>query len=190
MMSKADQPRSLETQLLNFCRRYEALLYSCASRLGRRGNTSSMSHDAYSLRYDLSRLHNPWEKFTQRDTKKHRAEDRSPLCPATASNPNVIKLFLTHGSHALNDPVPCQRQLLRDFLTAAAPLAPAPQATYLDAVHGLSTDADIALLDDRERHMGCAKIIDQPCGDCRIFSQDLTVPQLCTRLRDEVGPRD
>jgi hypothetical protein len=135
--------------------------------------------------YELSRPHNPWEKFTRRDEKKHVAED-SRLCPSTATTSDVIRLFLAHGIHRLDDPVPRQRQLLKDFLNAAVPSAPSSSMTYSDEVQKHSTHNDIALLDDRSRHLECAKMIGQPCTICYIVPKNFTISELCTHMRDVV----
>jgi hypothetical protein len=137
--------------------------------------------------HELSRPHNPWEKFTQRDEKKHVADDVSRLCPPASITSDVIKLFLTHGMHPLDEAVPRQRQLLKEFLNAVMISASASSVTYLDDVQDRSTIVDIALLDDRNKHIGCVKMTAQQCVGCHIFSKNLTIPEFCMRLRDAVG---
>jgi hypothetical protein len=169
-----------------------------------------MSQDLHSSRYELSRPHNPWEKFTHRDEKKHHAENslafrlgRSRFLitstPPVSNSPpqtstEVIEVFLTQGSHRLNDPVPRQRQLLKDFLQAAdpvlsasSPLVQSSATTYYDSVKLCSSPSDIALLDDRNNHPGCARRIGKACSDCYICSKKLSIPELCTHLQGEVS---
>jgi len=153
-----------------------------------------MSHELHSSYHELSRPYNAWEKFTLRDEKKHRAEDElnfrlcNPQNQPTEDTATVIRLFLTHGSHRLHDPVPRQQQLLKDFLSAADPSFPALSATtYLEDVQGCSKEDEIALLDDRNKHGDCARFIGQTCGACYNFSQNVTIPELCARLRDRVS---
>jgi hypothetical protein len=165
--------------------------------------TSSMSHD-----HDLSRLHNPWEKFTHRDEKKHNAENDlafrlgqplyrlvptpPPQPLSTRSTREVIDVFLDFGSKRLDDPVPRQRQLLKDFLLASDPPLPSlsssrPATTYFDDVGLRSATGDIALIDDRNYHQYCARKVMQTCSDCYIYSQRLTIPELCNHLHGEVS---
>jgi hypothetical protein len=162
-----------------------------------------MSHN-----HDLGRLHNPWEKFTRRDEKKHNAENdlafrlgqpsyqlapTSPPQPlSTRSTIEVIDLFLGFGSKSLDEPVPRQRQLLRDFLLASDPPLPSlspstPTTTYIDDVELRSSVGDIVLTDDRNYHEDCARKVKQTCSDCYIYSQKLTIPELCTHLQGEVS---
>jgi hypothetical protein len=163
-----------------------------------------MSHE-----HDLSRLHNPWEKFTHRDEKKHNAENdltfrlgrppyqsvlpQTPQPLSTNTTTEVIELFLDYGSKSLDDPVPRQRQLLKDFLQASNSPLPSlssltPTTTYIDDVNLRSSVGDIALIDDRNYHPYCArKIKQQTCSDCYIHSKKLAIPELCTHLQGEVS---
>tara|TARA_R110002003_G_scaffold1577_2_gene23219 strand:- start:1285 stop:1731 length:447 start_codon:yes stop_codon:yes gene_type:complete len=148
-----------------------------------------MDYDLNASRYDLNRPHNPWEHFTRRHEDKHYVEDASRLCPSlNVLTPNVVEAFLAHKRKLIENPIPRQRQVLRDFLKGVE----VPQATalprYVEAdIKANSTDNDIALLDDRQRHSGCAKSIGKPCSDCRIFSTNLKIPELLKRLGEEVG---
>jgi hypothetical protein len=167
-----------------------------------------MSHDFHSSRHELSRLYNHWEKFTHRDEKKHHAENSVEFrlgrprflitsTPPTSNSPpktsaEVIEVFLTYGSHRLNDPVPRQRQLLKDFFQAADPVpsmlsSEQPSTTYYDDVKLRSSISDIALLDDRNNHPRCARKIGKACSDCYILSKKVSIPDLCTHLQGEVS---
>jgi hypothetical protein len=148
-----------------------------------------MSHNLLSASdwYEPSRPHNPWERFTQLKEKNICAVYLKRLCPSTSTTSDVIKLFLLHDIHLLDDPVPRQRQRLKDFLNAVMSSTSSSSVTYLDDVQMHSKIDDIALLDDRNKHIRCAKTIGQPCDDCYIFSKNLTIPEFCVRLRDKVG---
>jgi hypothetical protein len=171
-----------------------------------------MPHNLQSSPYELGRPHNPWEKFTRRDEKKRRLEHMLqyrlgrlpfqvtptplPTNLPTKTTAEIIEQFLSYGSHRLDDPVPRQRQLLQDFLKAAIPMAVSassspsssrPQGNYLDDIKLRSTDRDIALIDDRNNHKDCARKIGMSCTGCYIFSENVSIPDLCIRLRGEVS---
>ncbi|KAF2131374.1 hypothetical protein P153DRAFT_193815 [Dothidotthia symphoricarpi CBS 119687] len=118
---------------------------------------------------------------------KHHAEDTSRLCssPQTTSS-DVIHDFMNNGRKLLDHPIPRQRQILRDFLNEAViPHLPnSPRCFGADIVDS-STGADIALLDDRQKHLDCAKSIRKTCAACHVFSNNLNIPQWYQRLREE-----
>lgn len=188
--------------------------YDCATIIGRSPrlqDSTSMSQDIVGSQYEFTRLHNPWEKFTRRQEHKHRAENdiEFRLCrplpgphnaiPSTSlptlppkSTTEVIELFMSHGSHRLDDPVPRQRQLLKDFLNAvhrtnATSLNPISTHTYIIDVGLQSSPEDIALIVDRNYHNDCASKIGKTCTDCRVFSKQVLIPYLCDHLRDRVS---
>jgi hypothetical protein len=161
-----------------------------------------MSHNFQGSQLDLGRFHNPWEKFEHRDEKGQRAESDLvfrlgyPLLQVntlfTRSTAEVVESFLSFGSNSLDDPVPRKRQLLRDFLQASHPPMPTlsssrSPAAYLDEIRLLSAVGDIALVDDRNYHPDCARKIGRSCSGCYIYSEKLSIPDLCTRLQGEVG---
>lgn len=159
-----------------------------------------MSHAPYSSAYGLDPSHDPWEKFRRRDEPRHRAEDEllfrinsiysttgSPSAPTTA---DIIHRFLSAGKHALDDSIPRQRQLLRDFLDAAYQASPPSSATldsYVDDVARYSCPSDTALVCDRNIHPHCARLIHQPCNECYNFSDRMIMSDLCTHLNKRVS---
>jgi hypothetical protein len=165
-----------------------------------------MSCDLHNSRYKLNRLHNPWEKFTHRDVKRHNAENEIAFrltCPplATLGAPltilpfrttgEVIDSFLNYRSQRLYDCVPRRRQLLKDFLgvvlsSLSASDHPTASATYLDDVMKYSSTSDIALIDDWNSHESCARKIGKACPDCYNYSAKISMPALCNHLRREV----
>jgi hypothetical protein len=170
-----------------------------------------MSHDLYNSHHELNRPYNPWERFTLRDENKHRVDSelrfrlgRAPFqlpipSPTSTVQPlptrataEVIELFLTFDSHHLYDDIPRQRQLLRDFLTAVTLSLPATSSprqtdTYIADVKRCNSIHDIALIDDRNYHDGCARKIGRVCTECHIVSKKVSIPDLCSRLEDEVS---
>lgn len=149
-----------------------------------------MAFELDSSPHEPFRPHNPWEKFTIRDEKKHYAEDQSRLCPLPQiSALEAIEKFLGHGCTKLDEPILRKRQLVRDFLKEIIS-GPPNTSTYVEAsISSSSSATDIALLDDRQKHKHCAKLIGQQCNECNIFSSNLTIPQLFRRLREEVQSR-
>jgi hypothetical protein len=147
-------------------------------------------------------LHNPWEKFTHRNESGHYAEDASrlhSLQQATSSSQTttlpqitsvaVIDGFLGHNRKLLDNPIPRQRQLLREFL-AGSIVQSSRNSSHrnFDAdISDSSNSGDIALLDDRQKHPDCMKSNRRACPDCVVFSTSLTVPQLLQRLQDQVS---
>jgi hypothetical protein len=179
---------------------YTGFIASACQRLHA---ASPMPTNLHSARYELDQLHNPWEKFARRNEVLHRGDNelqfrlgRIPFQTTAASIPTdistkttaeVIELFLNYGSHRLEDPVPRRQQLLKDFLGAANSSSSGPASTYLDDVRLRSSANEIALIDDRNCHEKCARIIGQCCPDCEIVSGNIDIPNLCTRLRGEVS---
>lgn len=148
-----------------------------------------MSIEANGSGLENNRPYDPWEKFRTRNEAKHRAEDHSRLCPVQVTSLDVIHTFFSHENRRLDEPIPRRRQLLRDFLKEAVVSTPTgPHPLYENDVTQGSTDTSIALLDDRQNHAGCAKLIFQPCNTChgQIFSRNLTISALCDRLKLEV----
>jgi hypothetical protein len=50
-----------------------------------------------------------------------------------------------------------------------------------------ATSNCIVLIDDRQNHPNCEKKIERNCQTCKIFSRNLTIPQLRDRLLQEVS---
>lgn len=148
-----------------------------------------MEQEPYNSKFEASRPYNPWKKFTQRKEAKHRAEDQSRLCPAQATSAQVIRTFFLHESRRLDDLVPRQLQILQDFLKEVVLTTPEDQhPPYETDITRRSANTDtIALLDDRQNHPGCARLISKPCDECRIFSQELDISALCERLKQNVS---
>lgn len=165
-----------------------------------------MFQDPRGPSFESRRLHDPWDKFKLRDPNKHKADDdltfrigRTPFqldphIPVTTlplrTTTEAIDLFLKHDSQRLDDAVPLQRQLLKDFLHICTPALPvsssAITSTYLDDVQNLSSAGDIVLIDDRNNHKQCARSIGKDCSACYIYSEKISIPNLCARLRDRV----
>ena len=147
-----------------------------------------MQTDLSSFVHELGRPHDPWEKFVQRNDARHRAEDDFRLCPQDATSLDVINHFFSNESRKIDDPIPRRRQLLREFLQEVLlPCHMGPQPRYELDIQRRSSPNHIVLLDDRQRHQGCSKVILQPCTICQIFSRNLTVSELCDRLKQEVS---
>jgi hypothetical protein len=139
--------------------------------------------------HDLNRLHNPWEKFTNRNERLHLVEDIARLCPPTpiptpTTSSYAINSFMAHGNSELDEPVPRRYQRLRGFLDAAK--SSNDQAVENDVADG-SSRSDIALLDDRRNHPDCTNWYTNTCSGCKIFSLKLEIPQLLQRLKEEVS---
>jgi hypothetical protein len=170
-----------------------------------------MSLDPYGSRYEPTRLFNPWEEFMHRDESKHVADSKAqfrlghflppsptPTSPTTAQPPlptrtskEVINLFLTHGSHRLDDAIPHQQQILKDFMNAAIAQLPVtstspPRSNYIDDLKSTPI-SDIALLDDRNNHEGCSRKYGKICSDCYVVSRKMAMRDLCTHLEGEVS---
>ena len=147
-----------------------------------------MAYEPGGSLHELSRPHNPWQEFTLRNEAKHRAEDVSRLCTSTqATTTEIIEQFLNHDRQRLDEQVPRRRQVLKDFLHEVVPPSLGAARYYFDDIERHSTDVDIALIDDRQKHEDCAKKIRKPCNECRVFSKTLKIPALCQRLKEEVN---
>lgn len=166
-----------------------------------------MSPDLHSSIYEPHRLFNPWEKLTHRDEKEHVADKEAqfrlgrlslqppassptslPQTPVTKTSAEIIELFLRHGSFRLDDAVPRQQQLVKDFLQAALLTASSSSRitnTFIDDVK--LAVGDMALLDDRNNHEGCVRKFGKACSDCYALSKKMTIPDLCTHLEAEVS---
>ncbi|KAF1956057.1 hypothetical protein CC80DRAFT_67834 [Byssothecium circinans] len=147
---------------------------------------------AYESVSETYRPHNPWEKFTQRTVANHHAED-SRLCPPQLpiSTTEVIQRFLSHGYIRLDQAIPRKRQLLRDYLEETINVRQIGGASVVEHdIVAKSKSADVALLDDRQKHDRCAKLIGQVCNSCQILSTNLTIPELYRRLQQEVRLSD
>ena len=144
---------------------------------------------SYRSQHETSRPHNPWQKFLQRHDAKHQFEDTSRLCTASQiTSEQVIEMFLTHDKTPLDEQIPRRRQRLRDFLYEVVSPSRGTSGPYLTDVDRRSADADIALIDDRQKHDKCVKAsFGDPCGACCIFSKRLSVPDLCRRLGGKVS---
>ncbi|KAH6838454.1 hypothetical protein BKA58DRAFT_395667, partial [Alternaria rosae] len=131
--------------------------------------------------------HSRWQKFTYRQEKRHRPEDDLRLCNPGQTSSQVIERFLSpeRDKIHLDQVVPRQRQILRDFLREVIPAASRRIYPYLQDVERYSSDDSIALLDDRQNHEGCEKISGKPCNDCVIFSRSVCIPELCARLQEK-----
>ncbi|CAO2650561.1 Nn.00g018530.m01.CDS01 [Neocucurbitaria sp. VM-36] len=145
-----------------------------------------MEYEAHSSFHEPIRPHNPWEVFTHRNETKHRAEDNSRLCTnAQTTTSQVIERFVNFDRHRLDEQVPRRHQMLRDFLHEVVPPSVGTVGSYFDDIERHSTNANIALIDDRRQHERCAKSIGNPCNGCRIFSRVVRIPGMCQRLREE-----
>ncbi|KAF2869772.1 hypothetical protein BDV95DRAFT_86163 [Massariosphaeria phaeospora] len=146
-----------------------------------------MAYDLDSSRSELVRLHNPWEKFIQRDETKHHG-DAARLNPTQAQTSTVIHQFMTHDSNQLDIPIPRKQQTLRDFLNESIIKAARGQnRTVENDVDDASLSTDIVLLDDRQKHPTCAKNYGKQCRECNIYSKNLTIPLLFCRLKEDVS---
>lgn len=148
-----------------------------------------MAYELNGSHHELYRPHNPWERFTQRHDENHLPEDRFRLVPPphNVSTSAVIDALLTHDQVSSPDqPIPRRRQLLRDFLSEAVSGRGLNCHVDEDIVKS-SSSRDIALLDDRQKHEGCAKPIGKQCDDCQIYSNNVTIPNLYLRLKEEVS---
>lgn len=134
-----------------------------------------------------SNEHSPWEKYTQRYEAKHSPEDDVRLCTtAQTTTAQIIEEFLTHDQHQLEKQVPRRRQILRDFLDEALAPSAGVASPYLKDIEQRSTSADIALIDDRQNHEGCGRFKrEKHCDDCIIFSETISIPDLCRRLKEK-----
>lgn len=133
-------------------------------------------------------IHNPWERFKTRNEQTHLAEDSRLVRAASTTSLEVIKNFITYGTHQFEEPIPQQRQLLRDYLCVAATNDPDPTNQFVETdIVKFSKTWDIALLDDRQNHDGCARPYGNPCSRCHIFSENLSIPQLFLRLKENVS---
>jgi hypothetical protein len=141
-------------------------------------------------------LHNPWENFTHRNESGHCAEDASrlhTLQQATSSSRitsvAVMDGFMGHNRKLLDNPIPRQRQLLREFLAGSIVQSSrnSSHRNFDVDISQSSNSEDIALLDDRQKHPDCVKSNRRACPDCVVFSTSLTVPQLLQRLQDQVS---
>jgi hypothetical protein len=133
--------------------------------------------------------HSPWKKFTYRQEAKHHPEDDLRLCTPDQTSAQIIERFLSpeRDKIHLDELVPRRRQVLRDFLNEVVPAVQRGIGPYLQDVERYSNDDNIALVDDRQNHEGCDKVIGKPCSDCLIFSRLICIPELCVRLQEKVG---
>ncbi|KAH5157993.1 hypothetical protein HBH69_071140 [Parastagonospora nodorum] len=168
-----------------------------------------MSLDLYGSQYEPTRLFNPWEEFMHRDESKHAADSKAgfrlghflppsptPTSPTAAPPPlptrtsrEVVELFLTYGRHRLDDAIPHQQKLLKDFMQGVIAQSPvtstaAPQSNYIDDLKNTPV-SDIALLDDRNNHDGCLRKYDKHCSNCYVVSKKMAIRDLCTHLEGE-----
>lgn len=145
--------------------------------------------ESYKSYHGTQRQPNPWGKFTQRKEAKHRGEDTPRLCNSSQpSTSQVVETFLTHDRTPLDEQIPGRRQVLRDFLHEAVTQPHATTNSFFIDVERCSGIADIALIDDRQKHERCTKAaFGEPCNGCRIYSKKLSLPDLCQRLQGEVG---
>jgi len=141
------------------------------------------------MEHDTFQSYTPWGKFTHRQEKKHLPEDDLRLCTPTQTSAQIIERFLSPARDKilLDEPVPRRRQLLRDFLNEIVPAAPRGTGPYLQDIERYSIDDNVALVDDRQKHAGCLKIVGKPCSDCVIFSRSVRIPELCVRLQEKVS---
>ncbi|KAI8936255.1 hypothetical protein NX059_006677 [Plenodomus lindquistii] len=140
--------------------------------------------------HDIVRPHNPWERFTARKEENHVAEDISRLCPSPQTTTStVIERFMTHKQKLQDRPIPRQRQLLRDFLAGCTrqPSSVSQQRYFEADIIDSSATRDIALLDDRQRHSNCAKLIGNDCPACVVFSKNLSIHELFLRLQAKLS---
>lgn len=138
--------------------------------------------------YDLNRPHNPWEQFTRRDETKHGAEDgpNSRLCLPSKTTVEVVQLFMAHKRQDFDKPIPRQNQILKDFLDEVK-ATPSSTPCYVGVdIRSNCKNGDIALLDDRQRHPKCAKVIGQTCPQCQVYFAEISIPDMYTRLGDQV----
>jgi len=138
--------------------------------------------------HDIYQSNGPWGKFTHRQEKKHRPEDDLRLCTPGQTSAQIIERFLSPGRDKilLDELVPRRWQVLRDFLNEVVPAAPRRIGPYLHDIERYSMDDNVALVDDRQKHAGCFKIVGKPCSDCVIFSRSVRIPELCVRLQEKV----
>ncbi|KAJ8114938.1 hypothetical protein OPT61_g3298 [Boeremia exigua] len=144
-----------------------------------------MGHEYSGLSLEFGRPHDPWEKFTHRNERIHRAEDTSRLCIQNATSHDVINECLAHDNRRLYDPIPHKSQLLRDFLSEVLENKPVSSQPYEFDIERRCQSSYIVLVDDRQNHPDCEKKIRRRCTACQIFSRYLTVPQLRDHLIKE-----
>ncbi|CAN9186208.1 unnamed protein product [Alternaria alternata] len=107
----------------------------------------------------------PWKKFTHRQEAKHRPEDDLRLCTLDQTSAQVIERFLSpeRDKIHLDELIPRRRQVLRDFLNGVHPEGILGMGSCLQDVKDRSNDDNIiALVDDRQNHERCDKIIGKP----------------------------
>lgn len=108
--------------------------------------------------------------------------------PTHIATSHIIKRFLTFDRTVLDEQVPRRWHILNEFLDEIVPPTAGTTDLNLDNVKKLSADIDIALVDDRQDHDKCRKTaFGDPCGDCRIFSANLSIPDLFLRLHERIS---
>lgn len=143
-----------------------------------------------SMAYDFSRHEsNPWQKFTLREEKIHQAEDKSRLFPShQIPSADVIEGFLRHQRDELDILIPRRYQALRNYLSHAIRN---PSNVVENDIAQSSSNRDIVLLDDRQNHVRCVDACRQWHGQrykgCNIFSDNLSIPAMFSRLKEEVS---
>lgn len=146
-----------------------------------------MGHEYTGLSLELSRPHDPWERFTRRNETIHSLEDTARFCLHSAPSDKVLKDCFAHKVPKLDESVPRRTQLLRDFFDEVfGPYSDSPQP-WGAIVNGGALRNHVVLVDDRQNHPNCEKKIAKNCQACEIFSQNLTIPQLQDRLMQEVS---
>jgi hypothetical protein len=164
--------------------------------------------DLHSIHHDMSKLQNPWEHFIRRTEESHDAGHeaiqigRFPIqAPVNETSTallmlprkttkEVIDTFMACGSQRAS--IPRQRKLLRDFLevveTSSSVTPPRLTDNYLHSIRLGSNDGDLVLIEDRGICRDCVKALKRGCTKCYVLSEELPVPDLCTRLEEEVSP--
>jgi hypothetical protein len=146
-----------------------------------------MGHERAGINHESSRLHNPWETFTRRDENKHRLEDTSRLCSPQTKSQDVIEKCFAFENRRLDEFVPRRTQILRDFLGKLPHGLVPSDLPYGTDIERRSNNDHIVLVDDRQKHPECEKLIRKACSTCRIFSRKLTIPELRDHLVEDVG---
>jgi len=147
-----------------------------------------MDYDCKITRYEPIRAYNPWDEFKNRTEKNHRAEDASRLFSPSDPEPTsskVVDVFLKQESTRLDELVPRRWQLLRDFLNEVARRSASSTDTYSVDVDKYNTNS--VPLDDRRKHDKCTKDSLGTCAECHIFSKELNISALRSRLFEQVS---
>lgn len=158
--------------------------------VGHDPSTPNASPERQRMEHVTYQPDSPWKKFTHRQEAKHRPEDDLRLCTLDQTSAQVIERFLSpeRDKIHLDELIPRRRQVLRDFLNGVHPEGILGMGSCLQDVKDRSNDDNIiALVDDRQNHERCDKIIGKPCNDCRIFSRSVGIPELCERMQEKVN---